>query len=100
MVKKPTLLLATIALAFSGAVLAGGEYGKESATKSKDKSAKDLSVQKIDRSNAVQAFNQADQNSDFKLNKSEAAKIEGLKKKFSELDSDGDAPVQRPVKAA
>lgn len=86
-----TLTLATIALAFSGAALAGGEYGKkESGMKAKDKQSADMAVEKIDRANAVQTFNNADEDSDFKLTKREAANIRGLEKKFAKLDSDGD----------
>lgn len=52
-----------------------------------------MAVGKINSRNAVQAFNEADQDSDFKLTKSEAGRIEGLEKRFSKLDSDGDGAI-------
>lgn len=49
-----------------------------------------LKVEDISRMNAVQAFNNVDADGNFKLDKSEAASIQGLKQKFADLDKDGD----------
>lgn len=92
--RKTTLFLAISTLMFSGAAIAGGgEHDKSYGMKDKETSTTPMSVEKIDSANAVQAFNKADKDSDFRLNKSEAERIEGLKRKFSELDEDGDGAI-------
>lgn len=50
----------------------------------------DLKVEEINRANAVQAFNNMDADGDFKLDQQEAARIQGLDRRFAELDKNGD----------
>lgn len=52
--------------------------------------ADDMDVEDINRTNAVQAFNNVDTDGDFKLDQHEAARIRGLEQRFAELDRDGD----------
>jgi Ca2+-binding EF-hand superfamily protein len=92
--RKTTLTVMIAGLLGSGAAVAGGgDYDKSDAMKDEHDKAKIMAVEKIDRQNAVQAFNEADADSDFKLNKDEAARIKGLKEKFAELDEDGDGAI-------
>lgn len=85
-----TLFLTVTTFSFSGATLAGGDKDMGYGSKEKKDEATAMAVEKIDRSNAVQAFHQADKDSDFKLDQSEAKRIDGLEKRFSRMDSDGD----------
>lgn len=66
------------------------ETRTDSSAKGKMKGKARFSIEDVSPSNAVQAFNQVDVDGDFKLTEEEAARIEGLKQKFAELDSDGD----------
>lgn len=92
--RKTTLTVMIAAMLGSGAAVAGGgDYDKSQATKGEHGKSKDMAVEKIDSDNAVQAFNNADEDSDFKLTKEEAARIKGLKDKFAELDEDGDGAI-------
>lgn len=94
--RKTTLSLMISALLCSGAAVAGGgDYDKDKSQtmKDKDEKSKVMAVEKIDDQNAVQAFNEADKDNDFKLDKEDAARIKGLKDKFAELDEDGDGAI-------
>lgn len=92
--RKTTLTVMIAGLLGSGAAVAGGgDYDKSEAMKGEHDKSKTMAVEKIDDENAVQAFNEADEDSDFKLDKEEAARIKGLKDKFAELDEDGDGAI-------
>lgn len=92
--RKTTLSVVISGLLCSGAAMAsGGDYDKSQAMKDKDEKSTAMAVEKIDDQNAVQAFNKADEDSDFKLDKEEAARIKGLKDKFAQLDEDGDGAI-------
>lgn len=92
--RKTTLFLVISGLLCSGAALAGGgDYEKSKGMKEKGEKSTPMAVEKIDDRNAIQAFNKADRDSDFKLTKKEAARIDGLKQKFAELDEDGDGAI-------
>ncbi len=92
--RKTTLFLVISGLLCSGAALAGGgDYDKSKGLKEKGEKSTPMAVEQIDERNAVQAFNKADKDSDFKLTREEAARIDGLKKKFAELDEDGDGAI-------
>lgn len=89
--RKLMMFLTVASFVFSGAALAGdGDKDMGHGSKDKQDRSTAMAVEQIDRRNAVQAFNKADEDSDFKLNKSEARRIDGLEKRFSNLDSDGD----------
>lgn len=69
------------------------EYGSEESgarTEAEGEATASLKVEDISRSNAVQAFNNVDADGNFKLDKNEAASIEGLESRFADLDKDGD----------
>lgn len=92
--RKTTLFLMITALLGSGAAVAGGgDHDKSKGMKGKEKQSTPMAVEKIDNRNAIQAFNKADKDSDFTLTRDEAARIEGLKQKFAELDEDGDGAI-------
>lgn len=92
--RKTTLFLAITALLTSGAALAGGNKAEKShALEEPDQGHKAMSVEKIDSANVIRAFNKADKDSDFQLTRAEAERIEGLKRKFSKLDEDGDGAI-------
>lgn len=92
--RKTTLFLVITGLLGSGpAIAGGGDYDKSKSMKGKDERSASMAVEEIDSRNAVQAFNKADKDSDFTLTKEEAARIDGLKKKFAELDEDGDGAI-------
>lgn len=68
-----------------------GNQGRAGArTEAEGEATASLKVEDLNRTNAVQVFNNVDADGDFKLDKQEAASIKGLERQFAELDKDGD----------
>lgn len=59
-------------------------------THTREKLGLSIAVSDINDGNTVRVFNQVDTNGDFKLDREEATRIEGLLDVYGELDADGD----------